>query len=138
MGHLKSFRCTGVRWYDEISAIYTFFNHSQDRRPVESDVIAWKKCKWMKLRLTAAVRWYNGATEGTEMVSALECFLWSLKAVWNFICSLNCKGQLISKGLFGDFIWTKNRTKNFCPEDIIFSWVRAPLKKIYFLFNLFF
>ncbi len=39
------------------------------------------------------------------------------------------KGQLISKGLFADFISIKIRTKNFCPEDMIFSWVRASLKE---------
>ena len=39
-------RRTSIRWYDEISTIYTFFNQSQDRRPVECDVIEWKKCKW--------------------------------------------------------------------------------------------
>ena len=35
------------------------------------------------------------------------------------------KGQLISKGLSTIFTWTKKRTKNFCPKDIILSWVRA-------------
>ena len=48
------------------------------------------------------------------------------------------KGQLISKGLSTNFIWTKKRTKNFCPEDMILSWVRAPLKEVFFLFNLLF
>ena len=42
------------------------------------------------------------------------------------------KGQLISKGLFAIFTWTKKRTKNFCPEVIILSWVRAPPKEILF------
>ena len=43
----------------------------------------------------------------------------------HFSPKMTTKGQLISKGLFADFIWTKNWTKNFCPEDIILLWVRA-------------
>ena len=49
------------------------------------------------------------------------------------------KGQLISKGLFAVFICTKNERKYFsisalkiyCSK-IILSWVRAPLKEIFF------
>ena len=40
-----------------------------------------EKDGWMKLRLIRVRSLYNGATEGTEMVLALECFLWSVKAV---------------------------------------------------------
>ena len=55
---------------------------------------------------------------------------------WRKLWSL--KGQLISKGLSTIFTRTKKRMKNFCPEDMILSWVRAPLKEVFFLFNLLF
>ena len=54
------------------------------------------------------------------------------------------KGQLISKGPFAVFICTKKRTKLisfisalkiYCSK-IILSWIPAPLKEIFFLFNL--
>ena len=48
------------------------------------------------------------------------------------------KGQLISKGLFAIFIWTTKRTKTFLFLPWV-SWVRVPLKEIFFsLLNLFF
>ena len=44
------------------------------------------------------------------------------------------KGQLISKANSTVFNWTKKRTKfffYFCPDKIVLSWVRAPLKEIF-------
>ena len=39
------------------------------------------------------------------------------KISFQFVANiLRDKGQLISKGLLVVFIWTKKRTKNFCPE----------------------
>ena len=64
---------------------------------------------------------YNPSILGTLM-------LWWYTMSWNPIVGSVCyevfkrglatKGQLISKGLFAVFIWTKKRTKYFCPEDI--------------------
>ena len=55
-----------------------------------------------------------------------------------WILSSLSKGQLISKRLSTIFTWTKKGTKNFYPEDMLLLWVRAPLKEVFFLFNLLF
>ena len=67
--------------------------------------------------------------------------------VWILLNSYKiwAKGQLISKGLFAIFTWTKKWMKNFSISAlkiycsiILLLWVRAPLKEVFFLFNFFF
>ena len=88
--------CTRIRWHNIVLTIYTSFNQSEERRPVEWDVIGWKNCRWSKFPLIVA--WfYRGKYRG-----------WNGSTV-----EISCWADLarLSAGI-------KNNPKNFCSHVI--------------------